>query len=90
MCNNRCLFCVSGQRTALGEALPLAVEPILARIREAHAAGHRKITLLGGEPTSVWLAEEGRRATGGYRLEAAEPTRAIVEGLRAVMYAVRP
>ena len=51
MCNNRCVFCVSGQRTAMGEAFPLEVEPILARIREAHARGHRKITLLGGEPT---------------------------------------
>lgn len=51
MCNNRCVFCVSGQRTALGEAGPMPVEPILARIREARAAGHSKITLLGGEPT---------------------------------------
>lgn len=51
MCNNRCVFCVSGQRTAMGEAFPLPVEPILARIREARARGHRKITLLGGEPT---------------------------------------
>ncbi|MBW2461414.1 MAG: radical SAM protein [Deltaproteobacteria bacterium] len=51
MCNNRCTFCVSGQRTAMGEALPLAAGPILERIREARSAGHRKITLLGGEPT---------------------------------------
>ncbi len=51
MCNNRCVFCVSGQRTSMGEALPLAVEPLVARIREAYAGGHRKITLLGGEPT---------------------------------------
>ena len=51
MCNNRCVFCVSGQRTAMGEAFPLEVEPILARIREAWERGHRKITLLGGEPT---------------------------------------
>lgn len=51
MCNNRCVFCVSGQRTALGEAGPMAVEPILERIRQARALGHHKITLLGGEPT---------------------------------------
>ncbi|MCA9607095.1 MAG: radical SAM protein [Myxococcales bacterium] len=51
MCNNRCVFCVSGQRTALGEAGPMAVEPILEAIRRARAAGHTKITLLGGEPT---------------------------------------
>ena len=29
----------------------MAVEPILARIRQAREAGHSKITLLGGEPT---------------------------------------
>lgn len=51
MCNNRCVFCVSGQRTGLGEAGPLPVEPILERVSEAHQAGHRKLTLLGGEPT---------------------------------------
>lgn len=51
MCNNRCVFCVSGQETALGRARPLDKEPILAEIRAAFAAGHRKITLLGGEPT---------------------------------------
>ncbi len=51
MCNNRCVFCVSGQQTALGRAKPSPVEPILARVSEAHASGHRKITLLGGEPT---------------------------------------
>ena len=51
MCNNRCVFCVSGQRTAMGMARPLAVQPILDRIEEAHREGYRKITLLGGEPT---------------------------------------
>jgi len=51
MCNNRCAFCVSGQRTGMGEALPLPTEPILERIREARGRGHDKITLLGGEPT---------------------------------------
>ncbi|MEM9071121.1 MAG: radical SAM protein [Myxococcota bacterium] len=51
MCNNRCVFCVSGQRTAMGEAKPLPLAPILERISEAWASGHRKITLLGGEPT---------------------------------------
>ncbi len=51
MCNNRCVFCVSGQETALGRARPLERDPILAEIRAAFAAGHRKITLLGGEPT---------------------------------------
>src|SRR4051812_14111573 len=51
MCNNRCVFCVSGQETARGRARPLEVEPLLAEIEKARAAGHRKITLLGGEPT---------------------------------------
>jgi molybdenum cofactor biosynthesis enzyme MoaA len=51
MCNNRCVFCVSGQETALGRARPLPVEPILEQVRAAYAAGNRKITLLGGEPT---------------------------------------
>ncbi|RMG14619.1 MAG: radical SAM protein, partial [Deltaproteobacteria bacterium] len=51
MCNNRCVFCVSGQRTALREAFPLAPGPIRERIQAAYAAGNRKITLLGGEPT---------------------------------------
>ncbi|MEM9192890.1 MAG: radical SAM protein [Myxococcota bacterium] len=51
MCNNRCVFCVSGQRTGMGEAHPLPAEPILERIRAAYRAGNRKITLLGGEPT---------------------------------------
>lgn len=51
MCNNRCVFCVSGQRTGLGEALPLPTEPMLASIQQAWDAGNRKITLLGGEPT---------------------------------------
>ncbi|MDI3291134.1 radical SAM protein [Polyangium sp. 15x6] len=51
MCNNRCVFCVSGQETALGRARPLPLAPILEQIRAARAAGHSKITLLGGEPT---------------------------------------
>ncbi|MDQ3031038.1 MAG: radical SAM protein [Myxococcota bacterium] len=51
MCNNRCVFCVSGQRTAMGEAGPMPTEPILEAIRDARARGHAKITLLGGEPT---------------------------------------
>ncbi|MCC6216980.1 MAG: radical SAM protein [Polyangiaceae bacterium] len=51
MCNNRCVFCVSGQETALGRARPLPVEPLLERVREARARGNSKLTLLGGEPT---------------------------------------
>jgi len=51
MCNNRCVFCVSGQQTAFGRVRPLDEDPILARIDEAFAQGHRKLTILGGEPT---------------------------------------
>jgi MoaA/NifB/PqqE/SkfB family radical SAM enzyme len=51
MCNNRCVFCVSGQRTAMREAFPLLADPILLRIKEGYDSGMRKLTLLGGEPT---------------------------------------
>lgn len=51
MCNNRCVFCVSGQETALGRARPMDIAPIIAEITKAHNEGHRKLTLLGGEPT---------------------------------------
>lgn len=51
MCNNRCVFCVSGQRTALREAFPLAGDPIVQQLRQGFAQGMRKVTLLGGEPT---------------------------------------
>ncbi len=51
MCNNRCVFCVSGQETARGNAGPLDAAPMIAAITRAHGEGHRKLTLLGGEPT---------------------------------------
>ena len=51
MCNNRCVFCVSGQQTAFGRARPLPVQPILDRVSEAYQNGNRKLTILGGEPT---------------------------------------
>ena len=51
MCNNRCVFCVSGQRTAMREAFPLEGDPIKASIKEAFDQGMRKLTILGGEPT---------------------------------------
>ncbi len=50
MCNNRCVFCVSGQRTEMGEAGPLDASPALRAIEDAFASGHPKTTLLGGEP----------------------------------------
>ena len=51
MCNNRCVFCVSGQRTAQREAFPIEAEPVIEKLREGRALGMRKVTLLGGEPT---------------------------------------
>jgi MoaA/NifB/PqqE/SkfB family radical SAM enzyme len=51
MCNNRCVFCVSGQETALGRARPLPTEALRAELTRARERGHLKLTLLGGEPT---------------------------------------
>jgi len=51
VCNNRCVFCVSGQLTGQGLARPLPIEPAIAALEEAAARGARKVTFLGGEPT---------------------------------------
>lgn len=51
VCNNRCVFCVSGQLTAQGLARPLPTAPALAALAEAAARGARTVTFLGGEPT---------------------------------------
>lgn len=51
LCNNRCVFCVSGQLSEQDRAPQLPVEPILAQIRQARRDGATRITLLGGEPT---------------------------------------
>ena len=51
LCNDRCVFCESGRLTHAGRAPLLSVEMLSARVREAYAAGHRRITFLGGEPT---------------------------------------
>ncbi|MGH7785964.1 MAG: radical SAM protein, partial [Candidatus Binatia bacterium] len=51
LCNNRCVFCSSGQLTALKIARPVPLEPILEALREARAAGATHLTFLGGEPT---------------------------------------
>lgn len=51
LCNNRCVFCSSGQLTALGLARPIALDPIVTAIEEARAQGARRVTFLGGEPT---------------------------------------
>src|SRR5262249_27787168 len=51
LCNNRCVFCVSGQETARGNAGVADPAPVLAELDRARALGHVKVTLLGGEPT---------------------------------------
>lgn len=51
VCNNRCVFCVSGQLTEQRIAKPIATEQILAAITEARESGARRLTFLGGEPT---------------------------------------
>lgn len=51
MCQNRCVFCVSGQLTGEGLARPLAIEPAIAALEEAAGRGATKVTFLGGEPT---------------------------------------
>jgi MoaA/NifB/PqqE/SkfB family radical SAM enzyme len=51
MCNNRCVFCFSGQQTEFKRAGPLDLRPQLAEMDKARAEGHTKVTLLGGEPT---------------------------------------
>lgn len=51
LCNNRCVFCSSGQLTALKIARPIAIEPIVEALEEARARGASHVTFLGGEPT---------------------------------------
>jgi MoaA/NifB/PqqE/SkfB family radical SAM enzyme len=50
-CNNRCVFCVSGQVSGLGLAQPIPLDPVVAALEEATARGVTTVTFLGGEPT---------------------------------------
>lgn len=51
VCNNRCVFCVSGQMTELRRARPTPLPELLERFDDAAARGITKVTILGGEPT---------------------------------------
>jgi MoaA/NifB/PqqE/SkfB family radical SAM enzyme len=51
LCNNRCVFCVSGQETARGNAGVADMAPVIAELGRARERGHLKVTILGGEPT---------------------------------------
>jgi MoaA/NifB/PqqE/SkfB family radical SAM enzyme len=51
LCNNRCVFCSSGQLTAMKVARPVPIEPIIEALEQARASGAIHLTFLGGEPT---------------------------------------
>lgn len=51
LCNNRCVFCVSGQLTSQKLAPLLEGDALVRALEEAWARGFRGVTLLGGEPT---------------------------------------
>lgn len=51
LCNNRCVFCVSGQVSEWKQAKQIPVDPVVAELRQARARGITKVTFLGGEPT---------------------------------------
>ena len=51
LCNDRCVFCVSGQLTSLGRAPLLHAQTLQAQITEARRGGYTRLTFLGGEPT---------------------------------------
>ena len=50
-CNNRCVFCASGQLTEQGQAGEVGFEQIGVALERAHAGGFTQVTFLGGEPT---------------------------------------
>ena len=50
LCNNRCVFCSSGQLTAMKIARAVPIEPIIEALEAARAAGAWPLTFLGGEP----------------------------------------
>lgn len=51
MCNNRCVFCVSGHLSQRRMVHPLEVQPILDVIERARRDGAVRLVFLGGEPT---------------------------------------
>lgn len=51
LCNNRCVFCVSGQLTSKGEAPLLRLDELTKALEEARRTGRTAVTFLGGEPT---------------------------------------
>lgn len=51
LCNNRCVFCISGQLTEMKLARSVPVARIFEALDDARARGARRLTFLGGEPT---------------------------------------
>jgi MoaA/NifB/PqqE/SkfB family radical SAM enzyme len=51
LCNNRCVFCTSGQLSEMGIARQISVDPAIVALESAARRGVRKVTFLGGEPT---------------------------------------
>lgn len=51
LCNNRCVFCVSGQLSAEYRAKQVGAAAVIAELRAARERGATRATLLGGEPT---------------------------------------
>ena len=52
VCNNRCVFCVSGQLTEQRLAKQIPADPVLGALRKGREDGCRRVTFLGGEPTT--------------------------------------
>jgi len=50
-CNNRCVFCASGQLSQEGRAAPVPEAEVLHALDAAAGRGLRRLTFLGGEPT---------------------------------------
>ncbi|MCC6644991.1 MAG: radical SAM protein [Polyangiaceae bacterium] len=51
LCNNRCVFCVSGRNTHHKIAPIVPLDEVLGPLRSAREKGYQKVTVLGGEPT---------------------------------------
>ena len=51
VCNNRCVFCVSGQLTEERVAKQIKADPVFEAIRRGAEQGCKRVTFLGGEPT---------------------------------------
>ena len=51
LCNNRCVFCSSGELSERREAKEVPLGAVIDAFEEARAAGAARITFLGGEPT---------------------------------------